>query len=86
MTEMIADIYKVCPLTYLMIFPINGSEFEGDVTRLLQKHKVRIKCVMSKYKHTHTAFIKALNKILAEQLFQVQDTQELNDNKKMSQT
>ena len=34
---------------------------------------------MTKYKHTHTAFVKALNKILAERLFKVQDAQELND-------
>ena len=32
-----------------------------------------------KYKHTHTAFVEALNKILAERLFKVQDAQELND-------
>ena len=32
-----------------------------------------------KYKHTHTAFVKALNKILAERLFKVQDVQQLND-------
>ena len=30
-----------------------------------------------KYKHTHTAFVEALNKILAERLFKVQDAQEL---------
>ena len=32
---------------------------------------------MPKYKHTHTAFVEALNKILAERLFKVQDAQEL---------
>ena len=32
-----------------------------------------------KYKHTHTAFVEALNKILAERLFKVQDAQKLND-------
>ena len=41
---------------------------------------------MTKYKHTHTAFIKALNKILTERLFKVQDTQELNDPEKLSST
>ena len=31
--EMIADIYKVGPLTYLKIFQCyNGSEFKGEVT------------------------------------------------------
>ena len=32
-----------------------------------------------KYKHIHTAFVEALNKVLTEQLFKVQDAQELND-------
>ena len=37
-----------------------------------------------KYRHTHTAFVKALNKILAERLFKVQNAQELNDPEKVS--
>ena len=32
-----------------------------------------------KYKHTHPAFLEALNKILTERLFKVQDAQELNN-------
>ena len=36
------------------------------------------------YKHTHTAFVEALNKILAERLLKVQDAQELNDPEKVS--
>ena len=39
---------------------------------------------MTKYKHAHTAFVEALNKILAERLFKVQDAQELNDPEKVS--
>ena len=40
---MIPDIYKVGPLTYLKIFQCNnGSEFKGEVTKLLQKHEVTI--------------------------------------------
>ena len=39
-----------------------------------------------KYKHTRTAFVEALNKILAERLFKVQDAQELNDPEKVSAT
>ena len=39
---------------------------------------------MTKYKHTHTAFVEALNRILAERLFKVQDAQELNDPEKVS--
>ena len=83
--EMIANIYKVGPLKYPEIFQCdNGSEFKGDVTKMLEKNEVKIRRVTTKYKHTHTAFVKALNKILAERLFKVQDAQELNDPKKVS--
>ena len=76
--EMIADIHKVGPLTYPSILQCdNGSEFKAEVTKLLET---------TKYKHTHTAFVEALNKILAERLFKVQDTQELNDPNKVSAT
>ena len=51
-----------------------------------EKHEVRIQRATTKYKHTHTAFVEALNKILAEQLFKVQDAQELNDPDKVSAT
>ena len=87
MAEMIADIYKVGPLTYPRIFQCdNGNEFKADVTKLLEKHEVRIQQVTTKYKHTHSAFVKALNKTLTEQLFKVQDAQELNDPKKVPAT
>ena len=83
--EMIADIYKVGPLTYPKIFQCNnGSEFKGEVTKMLEKQEVKIKRVTTKYKHTHRAFVEALNKILAETLFKVQDAQELNDPEKVS--
>ena len=83
--EMIADIYKVGPLTYPKIFQCdNGSEFKGEVTKMLEKREVKIRRVTTKYKHTHTAFVEALNKILAERLFKVQDAQELNDPQKVS--
>ena len=76
--EMIADIYKVGPLTYPKIFQCdNGREFKGEVTKTLDFMKIQR--VTMKYKHTHTAFVKALNKILAERLFKVQDAQELNE-------
>ena len=78
--EMVADIYKVGPVMYPKIFQCNnGSEFEGEVTKMLEKHGVKIQRVTTKYKHTHTAFIEALNKILAERLFKVHDAQEFND-------
>ena len=41
------------------------------MTRLLEKHEVTFWRVMMKYKHTDTAFVEALNKILTEQLFKV---------------
>ena len=83
--EMIADIYKVGPLTYPSTFQCdNGSEFKGEVTKMLEKQEVKIRRVTTKYKHTHTAFIEALNKILIERLFKVQDAQELNDPEKVS--
>ena len=85
--EMIDDIYKVGPLMYPKIFQCdNGSEFKAEVTKLLKKHDIKIQQVTTKYKHTHTAFIEALNKILAERLFKVQDAQELNDPEKVSAT
>ena len=69
---MIADIYKVGPLKYPKIFQCdNGSEFKGDVTKMSENNEVKIWQVTTKYKHTHTAFVEALNKILAERLFKV---------------
>ena len=83
--EMIADIYKVGPLKYPKIFQCDkGSEFKGKVTKMLEKHEVKIRRVMMKYKHTHTAFVETLNKILRDRLFKVKDAQELNDPEKVS--
>ena len=85
--EMIADICKVGPLMYPKIFQCdNGSEFKGEVTKMLEKHEVKIQRVTMKYKHIHTAFVEALNKILAKRLFKVQNAQELNDPVKVSAT
>ena len=85
--EMIADIYKVGPLMYPKIFQCdNASEFKGEVTKMLEKQEVKIQGVTTKYQHTHTAFVEALNKILAERLFKVQDAQEFNDPEKVSAT
>ena len=83
--EMVADIYKVGPLTYPSTFQCDdGSEFKGEVTKMLEKHEVKIQRVTMKYVHTHTAFVEALNKILPERLFKSQDAQELNDPEKVS--
>ena len=41
--DMIVDIYKVGPLMYPKIFQCdNGSKFKADVTKLLEKHGVKI--------------------------------------------
>ena len=64
----------------------DGSEFKGEMTKMLEKHEVKIQQVTMKYKHTHTAFVEALKKIIAERLFKVQDAQELNDPEKVSAT
>ena len=42
--EMIADIYKIGPLTYPKVFQCdNGSEFKGEATKMLEKHEVKIR-------------------------------------------
>ena len=52
--EMIADIYKVGPLTYPSIFQCdNGSEFKEELTEMLEKQEVKIRRVTTKYAHTH---------------------------------
>ena len=51
---------------------------------MLEKNEIKIWRVMTKYKHTQTAFVEALNKFLADRLFKVQDAQELNDPEKVS--
>ena len=85
--DMISDIYKVGPLNYPKVFQCdNGSEFKAEVTKMLEKCGVTIRCITTKYKHMHMAFIEALNKLLAENLFKVQDAQELNNPKKVSST
>ena len=50
---------------------------------MLEKQEVKIQQVMTKYMNTQTAFVEALNKILTERLFKVQDAQELNDSEKV---
>ena len=63
--EMIADIYKVGPLMYPKIFQCdNGSEFKVGVTKMLEKHDVKIRRVTTRYKHTHTAFVKTHREII----------------------
>ena len=51
----------------------NRPEFKGEVTKLLEKHNVKIRRTATKYKHTHTAFVEAFNKDLAKLLFKPMD-------------
>ena len=52
--DMIANIYEVGPLAYPKIFQCdNGSEFKAEVTKMLEKHEVKIRRV-TKYNHTHS--------------------------------
>ena len=53
--DMIAEIYKVSPLTYPKIFQCdNGSKFKAEVTKMLGKHEVMIQCETTKYKHPYS--------------------------------
>ena len=78
---------KDIPLTYPKVFQCdNGSKFKLDVTKLLEEHHVEIKRETTQYKYTHTAFVENFNKMLAENLFKIQDAQELNDPEKVATT
>ena len=82
---MLEDIYKKGPLKYPEIFQCdNGSEFKGDVTKLLEKHGVKINRTTTKYHHRFTAFVERMNRTVAERLYKIQDAQELNNPKKDS--
>ena len=54
------------------------SEFESDMTKLLEKHNADIRRATTKYKHTHTVFVKVFNKDAQR------DVQELQDSEKAS--
>ena len=85
--KLIEDIYKVgdfkWPETVMMDA---GTEFLGEVTKLFQKHNVKIDRTVTKYHHRHTAFVENFNKQLARRLFKAQDAQELNEEGKVATT
>ena len=62
----------------------NASEFKNEVTKLLEKYNFEIQRAITKYKHTHTAFVEVFNKELAILLFKPMDAQELQDSEKVS--
>ena len=51
----------------------SGPKFKSEVTKLLEKHNVNIQRSITKYKHTHTAFVKVFNKELEKLLFRPMD-------------
>ena len=79
-------IYKKGGLfTYPKVFQCdNGSEFKGEVTKLLEKHNADIWRATAKYKHTHTAVVEASNKELEKLLLKPVDAQELQNPTKVS--
>ena len=70
---------------YLKVLQIgNGSELKNEVVvKLLEKHNFDIQRATTKYKKTHTAFVKAFNKEFAKLLFKPVDAQELQDPEKV---
>ena len=85
--ELVAIYKKGDVFKYPKVFQCdNGSEFKGEVTKLLKKHNVETWRATTKYKHTHTAFVEAFNKELAKFLFKPMDAQELQDPEKVSTT
>ena len=70
---------------YSKVFQIdNGSEFKGEVTKLLETHNVDIRRATTKYRHTHTTSVESFNKVLEGLLFKPMDPQELQNSKKVS--
>ena len=55
----------------------NGSEFKGEVKKLLEKHNVEIRRATAEYNHRHTAFVETFNRELVKLLFKLMDGQEL---------
>ena len=55
----------------------NGSEFNNEVTKLLEKHNVEIRRATAKYKYTHTTFAEVFNKELVKMMFKPLNAQKL---------
>ena len=80
--EMFKDIYKKGPLRFPDELHVDsGTEFKGDVLKLMKEQNVPVKSVVTKYHHSFTAFVENFNKRLAEMLFKPQDAQELESGK-----
>ncbi len=80
--EMFKDIYRKGPLKFPEELHVDsGTEFKGEVLKLMKEHNVPVKSVVTKYHHSFTAFVENFNKILAVMLFKPQDAQELESGK-----
>ena len=79
-------IYEKCSVfKYLKVLQFdNGSKFENNGTKFLEKHYVDVRRAAIKYKHTHSAFVETFNKKLARWLFKSMDAQELKILKRVS--
>ena len=76
--DMFKDIYKKGPLKFPEELHVDsGTEFKGEVLKLMKENNVPVKSVVTKYHHSFTAFVENFNKRLAEMLFKPQDAQEL---------
>ena len=85
--EVFKDIYKRGPLRYPEEMHVDSvTEFKSDVGKLMKEHNVTVKRAVTRYHHRFMAFVERFNKTLAEQLFKIQDTQELNNPTKDSKT
>lgn len=79
---MFKDIYRKGPLKFPEELHVDsGTEFKGEVLKLMKEHSVPVKSVVTKYHHSFTAFVENFNKILAVMLFKPQDAQELESGK-----
>ena len=58
--------------------------WQGEVTKLFEKHNVDIQRATKKYKRTHTALVEASNKELEKLLLKPVDAPELQNPKKVS--
>ena len=80
--EMFKYIYKKGPLKFPKELHVDsGTEFKGDVLKLMKENNVPVKSVVTKYHHSFTAFVENFNKLLAMMLFKPQDAQELESGK-----
>ena len=74
-------IYENTPLNYpkpLMVIDIDGKEFYGDVTKLMEKHDVIIQRG-DPSQHRSQGIVERFNRTLADRLFTYQYHKELED-------